>query len=90
MTSEERLAQFIARSREARQVQASRVSDLISSITTGIPYEFDPTNNGEQPVTNPEGGELSEPEGEAGAVVGSFGESNDSGPSGRTEEKPVS
>ena len=87
MSSEERLTKFIAQSREARSIHASRVSGLIRSIANSVPYEFDPTNDGE-PVTSAEGGELPEPQGETGAVVGSDGEPNDSGPSQRATEEP--
>lgn len=89
MTSEERLAQFIARSREARQSQASRVSNLITSIANGIPYEFDPANGDtdELPVTDSESGQLPESEGKTGTVVWSAGESNDPRPPLGTEEE---
>lgn len=87
MSSEERLAKFIAQSREARAIHASRVSGLIKSIASSVPYEFDPTgDDGEQqPIA--EGGELPEPQGQTGTVVGSAGESNDSGSSGGTKEE---
>ena len=86
MNAEESLSQIIARSREARQQHASRVSGLINSIASGKPYEFDPTNDGD--IAASEGGELSEPEGQAGTVVGSAGEPNDPRSQERTEEEP--
>lgn len=86
MSSEERLAKFIAQSREARLIHASRVSGLIKSIASSVPYEFDPTDDGEQqPIAK--SGELPEPQGETGTVVGGDGEPNDSGsPQRATEE----
>jgi len=73
MSSEERLAKFIAQSREARSIHASRVSGLIKSIASSVPYEFDPTDNdGEQPSS--EGSEIPGRQGEAGAVVGNDGQ----------------
>lgn len=87
MSSEERLAKFIAQSREARAIHASRVSGLIKSIASSVPYEFDPTDDdGKQPSA--EGGELPESQGEIGAMVGSVGEPNDSGSPERTTEEP--
>lgn len=86
MSSEERLAKFIAQSREARSIHASRVSGLIKSIASSVPYEFDPTDGGDKQPTA-EGGELPEPQGKTGAVVGSDSESNDSGSSARTAEE---
>lgn len=87
MSSEERLAKFIAQSREARAIHASRVSGLIKSIASSVPYEFDPTDDdGKQP--NTKGGELPESQGEIGAMVGSVGEPNDSGSPERTTEEP--
>ena len=87
MSSEERLAKFIAQSREARNVHASRVSGLIKSIASSVPYEFDPADDGEQ-QPSAEGGELPESQGEIGAMVGSVGEPNDPGSPERTTEEP--
>ena len=95
MSSAERLAEFIATSREARKAQASRVSGLITAIANGDLYEFDPTDTGDgttnmpQEVSNSEGGKLSGPQGKAGIVVGSVGESDDSGPPRRAEGEPA-
>lgn len=88
MSSEERLAKFIAQSREARNVHASRVSGLIKSIASSVPYEFDPSDDGEQRKPSAEGGELPESQGEIGAMVGGVGEPNDSGSPERTTEEP--
>ena len=93
MSSAERLAEYIARSREARKIQASRVSGLITSIANGEIYEFDPAIAGdgnrsdETAVAAAKGGELSGSEREAGAVVGSVGESDDSGSSAGAKEE---
>lgn len=87
MSSEERLAKFIAQSREARSIHASRVSGLIKSIASSVPYEFDPTDNGDKQPTA-EGSELPEPQGETGAVVGGNGEPDDSGSPQRATEEP--
>lgn len=88
MSSEERLAKFIAQSREARSIHTSRVSGLIKSIASSVPYEFDPADDGEQQQPSAEGGELPESQGEIGAMVGSAGEPNDSGSPERTTEEP--
>lgn len=87
MSSEERLAKFIAQSREARSIHASRVSGLIKSIASSVPYEFDPADNGEQ-QPSAEGGELPASQGETGVVVGSDSEPDDSGSSQRATEEP--
>ena len=66
MDAEKQLADFIARSREARAVQASRVSGLIQSIAAGIPYEPDTTDPGDTAgtVEDPQSDQVSRPEGE--------------------------
>ena len=79
MSSEQRLATFIAQSREARAIHASRVSGLIKSIASSVPYEFDPTDDGEQPSS--EGSEIPGRQGEVGTVVGDDGQPNAEQPS---------